>query len=64
MNSSTLWSTALLVCLMLWTLYRFFDHTGKGPATFNGKCFGMLPWGIVIVTVAVIMVLSWKEVKI
>ena len=33
--------------------------SGDGPGTFDGKCFGMLPWAVVVATTVVLCALTW-----
>lgn len=61
MNASAFVSSALLVSILAWTLFRYLDPSGEGPGTLEGKCFGILPWGVITVTVAVITTLTWMK---
>ena len=59
MHASAFVSTSLLAVLLAWTLYRYLDASGEGPGTFGGKCFGMLPWTVVVAMATVLCALTW-----
>ena len=59
MHASAFVSTSLLAVLLAWTLYRYLDASGDGPGTFDGKCFGMLLWAVVVATTVVLCALTW-----
>ena len=60
MTSTSQVALGLFTAMVLWTLYRLMDKTGGGSGTFDGKCFGLLPWAVTLVTVGVLVAMTHK----